>query len=85
LWWLELEEAIRRSQTIEVSVAGRKLCFAAGTPHDKTAAYERIYWLLRVRPEAELLEAIGDLTRRAGLRAKRSPTISSWTGASLRR
>jgi len=67
LWWLELEEAIRRLQTIEVSVAGRKLRFAARTPGDKAAAYERIYWRLRARPEAELLEAIADLTRRAGV------------------
>jgi peptidoglycan/xylan/chitin deacetylase (PgdA/CDA1 family) len=67
LWWLELEEAIRRLETVEVSVAARKLCFAARTPTEKTAAYERIYWRLRARPEAELLAAIGDLARRAGV------------------
>ena len=39
LWWLELEEAIRRLQTIEVSVAGHKLCFAARTPTDKTGLF----------------------------------------------
>jgi peptidoglycan/xylan/chitin deacetylase (PgdA/CDA1 family) len=71
LWWVELEEAIRRLGAVEVPVAGQKLVFAARTPEEKNAAYERIYWLLRVRPEAELLDTIGDLARRAGVPSER--------------
>ena len=49
-------------------IAGRKLCSCRrATPRDKTAAYERIYWLLRARPEAELLEASAISRRRTGV------------------
>lgn len=71
LWWAELEEAIRRLEAVEVPVAGQRLSLAARTPEEKTAAYERIYWLLRARPETELLDAIGDLARRAGVASER--------------
>jgi peptidoglycan/xylan/chitin deacetylase (PgdA/CDA1 family) len=63
LWWLELEEAIRGLQTIEIGAER----LAARTPAEKSAAFDRIYWLLRERSEAELLEAVGDLARRAGV------------------
>jgi peptidoglycan/xylan/chitin deacetylase (PgdA/CDA1 family) len=71
LWWLELEEAIRRLEAVEVPVAGQRLGFGARTPGEKTAAYDRIYWLMRGRLEAELLDAIGDLARGAGVAAER--------------
>ena len=65
LWWLELEEAIRRLETVELSVGSRRLRLAARTPEEKSAAFDSIYWLLRERSEAELLETIGELARRA--------------------
>jgi peptidoglycan/xylan/chitin deacetylase (PgdA/CDA1 family) len=71
LWWLELEEAIRRLEMVEVSVEGGRLRLAARRPDEKSAAFDRTYWLLRQRPEAELLEAIGDLARRAGVERAR--------------
>jgi peptidoglycan/xylan/chitin deacetylase (PgdA/CDA1 family) len=63
LWWLELEEAIRRLETVDIGSAR----LAARTPGEKSAAFDRIYWLLRARPEAELLETVGGLARRAGV------------------
>jgi peptidoglycan/xylan/chitin deacetylase (PgdA/CDA1 family) len=57
LWWLELEEAIRRHDVIEVP--GLRL--PARDAAEKSAAFERIYWMLRARPEAALLDAIGAL------------------------
>jgi peptidoglycan/xylan/chitin deacetylase (PgdA/CDA1 family) len=63
LWWLELEEAIRRLDAVEI--AG--LSLALRTPHEKSAAFERIYWALRARPEAELLEVIAKLAGQAGV------------------
>jgi peptidoglycan/xylan/chitin deacetylase (PgdA/CDA1 family) len=63
LWWLELEEAIRRLDVVEI--AGEAL--PARTPKEKSAAFERIYWALRARPEAELLDAVAELARRAGV------------------
>jgi peptidoglycan/xylan/chitin deacetylase (PgdA/CDA1 family) len=62
LWWLELEEAIRRLDTVDIGTAR----LAAQTPAEKSAAFDRIYWLLRGRSEPELLETVGDLARRAG-------------------
>ena len=41
-----------------VLVAGQRLGLPRATPREKTAAYERIYWLMRARPEAELLDAV---------------------------
>lgn len=63
LWWLELEEAIRRLEVIEV--AGLRL--PARNALEKSAAFERVYWLLRARPEAALLDAIGALATEAGV------------------
>ena len=63
LWWLELEEAIRGLQTNEIGAEQ----LAPRTPAEKSAAFDQIYWLLRGRSEAELLEAVGDLARRAGI------------------
>ena len=63
LWWLQLEAAIGRLDAVEIS--GETL--AARTPEEKSAAYERVYWRLRARPEAELLETCRDLAQRAGV------------------
>jgi peptidoglycan/xylan/chitin deacetylase (PgdA/CDA1 family) len=61
LWWLELEEAIRRLDRVEVGGV-RLACRTAG---EKSAAIDRLYWRLRARPEAELLEAVAALARQA--------------------
>jgi peptidoglycan/xylan/chitin deacetylase (PgdA/CDA1 family) len=63
LWWLELEEAIRRLDRIEAP----GLILPARTPLEKSAAYERLYWSLRARPEAALLDAVGRLAEEAGV------------------
>ncbi len=43
LWWLRLEEAIRRLNVVEIF--GER--FSARTAEEKSQAYERIYWRLR--------------------------------------
>ncbi len=63
LWWLELEEAIRRLETVDIGRAR----IPAQTLAEKSAAFDRIYWLLRGRPEPELLQTVGDLALRAGV------------------
>jgi len=63
LWWLELEEAIRRLETLDIGTAR----LAVRTPAEKSAAFDRIYWLLRGRSEPELMETVGNLARRAGV------------------
>ena len=76
LWWLELEEAIRRLDAIDFDGAS----LPARSPTEKAAAYERVYWTLRARPEAELLDAIAALAARAGVSsaALAEPEFLTW-------
>jgi len=67
LWWLELEEALRRLDAATVAIDGRALTVAARTPAEKAAAFERLYWALRARPEEELIAATGALAEQAGV------------------
>ena len=67
LWWVELEEAIRRLPRVEAVVGGVAVSLAAGADAEKSAAYARVYWLLRARPESELLAVTGELATRAGM------------------
>ena len=63
LWWLELEEAIRRLDAVEL--AGARL--PARDAREKSIAFERVYWALRARPEAELLDAVAALAAEASV------------------
>jgi peptidoglycan/xylan/chitin deacetylase (PgdA/CDA1 family) len=65
LWWLELEEAVRRLDAVEIAREGFRWRLEAGAPAEKSMAYDRIYWSLRARPESELLDVVGELARRA--------------------
>ena len=67
LWWLELEEALRRLDVARVEIDGRVDAVETRTVAQKSAAFERIYWALRARPEEELLAATGALAREAGV------------------
>ena len=67
LWWLELEEAVRRLETVEVQREGLRWRLDARTPAEKSIAYDRVYWSLRARPEGELLDVVGELARRAAV------------------
>jgi len=58
LWWLELEEAVRRVDAIDIDCGGLRIACDTRTVEAKSAAFERIYWALRARPEGELLTAI---------------------------
>jgi peptidoglycan/xylan/chitin deacetylase (PgdA/CDA1 family) len=65
LWWLELEEAVRRLDAVEIAREGLRWRLEARTPAEKSIAYDRVYWSLRARPESELLDVVGELARRA--------------------
>ncbi|GAC1331907.1 MAG: polysaccharide deacetylase family protein [Beijerinckiaceae bacterium] len=79
LWWLELEEAIRRLDrvalegTLELSTAS-----AAGKEH----AYAMLYRALRAGPEERLLKVCGRLCREAGLDPSSFPAdlCLDWSG-----
>ncbi len=67
LWWLELEESLRRLDEASIDRAGIALRRPARAAAEKTAAFAKIYWALRARSEAELLDVVGALARRAGV------------------
>ncbi|HYF54897.1 MAG TPA: polysaccharide deacetylase family protein [Salinarimonas sp.] len=69
LWWVELEEAIRRLDRVSVGVDGRRLELDAGTDARKRAAFEAVYWALRRLPEGELRAAVAELADAAGIDA----------------
>ena len=67
LWWIELEEAIRRLDRIELTIAGQRFSVAAGTDAEKMRCFNQLYWSLRAGPEEYLLEAAAELTDAAGV------------------
>ncbi len=67
LWWVELEETVRRAERIDVRIEGAAMSLPAGTAAEKRAAFAAVYWRLRAGPEARLLAVIGDLADRHGV------------------
>lgn len=67
MWWVELEEAVRRLSHIETSVGGERLSLPANDGAQKTAAFFSIYWRLRALPEPALLDAVAGLAATAGI------------------
>lgn len=83
LWWIELEEAVRRLDRIEVDIGGFALRCDARDAAEKCAAYERVYWTLRARKEEELLDVVGRLADQAGVdrAALFGDNFLDWNGA----
>ena len=65
LWWLELEEAIRRLDSVGVERFGPPL--PARDAREKSEAYQSLYWKMRAEPESALLDICGRLVERAGV------------------
>ena len=63
LWWLELEEVVRRSSSL--SVDGREM--PSVTPAEKQAAFASAYAHLRAGPEPVLRDTIAGWCERAGI------------------
>ena len=67
LWWVELEEAVRKADTVEVKIGGTSLSLPTVTPDEKQAAFMRVYQRLRTCSEEELLEVVGHLAQAWGI------------------
>jgi peptidoglycan/xylan/chitin deacetylase (PgdA/CDA1 family) len=67
LWWLELEEAVRRLKRITLSIGGAIFDEAATDAAEKQSAFGKLYWALRKRPESELRAAVARLAGEAGI------------------
>ena len=61
LWWIELEEAIRRADRIEARIGGEVLSLPAATPAEKRVAFRAVYWPLRGGGEDRLLAVVAEL------------------------
>ncbi len=67
LWWVELEEAVRRADRLVLTIAGERLDLRARNAREKLDAYEAIYWRLRHGPEDQLLGTIAALCAEQGV------------------
>jgi peptidoglycan/xylan/chitin deacetylase (PgdA/CDA1 family) len=65
LWWVELEEAIRRLDHIDVIVGGERFVQTCKSASEKSATFTRLYWLLRSGSEDELLRVAQELCAQA--------------------
>ena len=65
LWWLEMEEALRRLDRIEIAEDGLPSVLPSATAPQKAAAFDQLYWALRQGSEERLLRIVGGLSARA--------------------
>ncbi len=66
LWWLALEEAIRRLDTVDIEMPRAPHRLPARTLAEKVATFDAIYWHLRSLPEDQTRAQTAALCRRAG-------------------
>jgi peptidoglycan/xylan/chitin deacetylase (PgdA/CDA1 family) len=67
VWWIELEEAIRRADRVKVQIGPERLDLPARTRQEKTLAFAAVYWRLRRGSESRLLDVIGHLASGQGI------------------
>ncbi len=67
LWWVELERAVARLDSVRVTLGGRGIDLPARSPQEKAMAFEALYRDLRGGDEARLLHEIAGHCRAAGL------------------
>ncbi len=70
LWWVELEEAIRRANRLELRIDDEVLSLPTGTAAEKSAAFKAVYWKLRDGSEERLLSVVGQLAAGQGVDAR---------------
>jgi len=69
LWWLVLEEVLRRSDEVGVQKSGGIACYSCRTVREKYVAFEDIYWWLRALPEQRARHVVAELADGAGVDA----------------
>jgi len=80
LWWLALEEALRRLPRAEVSLDGITRTYSLASDAEKNSAFHDIYWNLRKMPEAEARAIVRALAATAGFDMARQcrDLVMSW-------
>ncbi len=71
MWWVELEESIRRLERIDVIAGGRRFVARCAKAAEKNAAFTELYWLLRDSSEEELLRVALTLCAEARIEPRR--------------
>jgi len=69
LWWLDLEEAIARQDSVDAPLPSGRIRLPAATADEKKRAFDTIYWALRGGPEEELRRCISAMAAEAGIDA----------------
>lgn len=66
LWWLALEDALRRLSHVEVERDGVVQSYSLATDAEKSSAFHDIYWWLRKIPEDRARAVVRELAAKAG-------------------
>lgn len=66
LWWIVLENAIRKADHIAVTIAGEARRFVTDNPASKSAAFQALYWPLRSLPEVQMRAIVQQIAADAG-------------------
>jgi peptidoglycan/xylan/chitin deacetylase (PgdA/CDA1 family) len=69
LWWVELEEAVRRLDRISLCQGGFEFAAPCHSEAEKSAAFDALYWRLRAEPQERLLGLVSRLTDEAHIDA----------------
>jgi peptidoglycan/xylan/chitin deacetylase (PgdA/CDA1 family) len=82
LWWLDMEEAMRKLNHVEMTIDGKTERHETASPEAKHAAWAHIYWHLRRGPEEELRAFASELAEKAGLdpKARTRRLCLDWDG-----
>jgi peptidoglycan/xylan/chitin deacetylase (PgdA/CDA1 family) len=67
LWWLDLEDAVRARDNIEVQLPSGRFVHPTRTPDDQRAGFKRLYWALRELPEPRLRDIVASMAAEAGI------------------
>jgi len=80
LWWLNLEEAIRRLPRVSLDMDGDTRPFELADDAARSAAFDEIYWRLRALPESHARSIVARLAREAGFdpAAQCRDLVMSW-------
>jgi peptidoglycan/xylan/chitin deacetylase (PgdA/CDA1 family) len=67
LWWLTLEEVVRRRTALDLVMDGAQRHFVLATAEDKNRAFDEIYWWLRRQPEHRTRQLVARLGIDSGI------------------
>lgn len=67
LWWLEVEEAVRRAGSIDVAIQGTRRTFICADNRAKQAAAETLLAALRAAPQDEVDRVVSALSAQHGV------------------